>query len=92
MSLPSTALDGVILVPGVYTASAYLKLDGTLTFNADGDPDGVFVITVASYLEVNSGAAMVGQDEGAPHTGHRSTVLSINSRRSVEKHAPQTVH
>jgi len=61
VTLASSALNDVILAPGVYTASAYLTLGGALTFDASGDLDGVFIITVASYLAVSPGAMMVRQ-------------------------------
>jgi len=53
-----TQLDGQEFLAGVYTASSALNLatNGTVTFNAEGDPDAVFIIQVGSSLtmEVNS--------------------------------------
>lgn len=55
-------LDGVELLTGVYTASSTLNLatNGTVTFNAQNDPDAVFIIKVGSSLtmEVNSTVAL----------------------------------
>ena len=44
-------LGGTTLVPGVYVSSAgYFQITGTLTLNALGDPDGVFVFKTNSTL------------------------------------------
>ena len=43
-------LGGLTLTPGVYKFSASATLTGTLTFDAQGDPDAVFLIQVGSSL------------------------------------------
>jgi hypothetical protein len=46
-----TELGGTTLKPGVYTsASGTFGLTGTLTLDAEGDPEGVFVFLTASTL------------------------------------------
>ncbi|MCW2798896.1 MAG: cytoskeleton protein RodZ [Aeromicrobium sp.] len=56
-------LDGAEYLTGVYTASSALNLatNGTVTFNAQGDPDAVFIVQVGSSLtmEVNSTVALI---------------------------------
>jgi hypothetical protein len=58
---PSTAtitadLAGRTLVSGVYTAASSLGLSGTLTLDAKGDPDAVFVFQAGSALTAGSGS------------------------------------
>ncbi len=48
-ALPPDA-GGLTLVPGVYTASSTLGLTGTLTLDAQGDPQAVWVFQVGSSL------------------------------------------
>jgi Ice-binding-like len=43
-------LGGVTLTPGVYGAGAALTLAGTLTLDAQGDPDAVFILQAGSTL------------------------------------------
>ncbi|MDD2481090.1 MAG: ice-binding family protein [Lutispora sp.] len=46
-----TELGGTTLTPGVYdSASGTFQITGTLTLDAEGDPDGVFVFKTASTL------------------------------------------
>lgn len=53
-------LDGATLKPGVHTASSALDLavDGTVTLDADGDGDAIFVIQVGSSLTLNSNSTV----------------------------------
>ncbi|MFG2259983.1 ice-binding family protein [Streptomyces mirabilis] len=43
-------IGGLTLVPGVYNASSSLNLTGTVTLNAQGDPNAVFIFKIASTL------------------------------------------
>ncbi|MFF3311499.1 ice-binding family protein [Streptomyces sp. NPDC002952] len=52
-ALPPDA-GGLTLVPGVYTASSTLGLTGTLTLDAKGDPNAVWVFQVGSGLTTAS--------------------------------------
>ena len=50
MRIP-TELGGTILTPGTYdSADGTFQITGTLTLDAQGDPDGVFVFKTASTL------------------------------------------
>ena len=53
----ATELGGTTLTPGVYnSASGTFEITGTLTLDAQGDPDGVFVFQTASTLITASGS------------------------------------
>jgi hypothetical protein len=56
------ALGGVTLTPGVYASGSTLTLAGTLTLDAEGDPDAVFILQAGSTLGTgaNSDVALVG--------------------------------
>ncbi|WP_328399007.1 ice-binding family protein [Streptomyces sp. NBC_00390] len=56
-ALPPDA-GGLTLVPGVYTASSSLGLTGTLTLNAQGDPNAVWVFQVGSTLTTASNSSV----------------------------------
>ncbi|WP_327296743.1 ice-binding family protein [Streptomyces sp. NBC_01197] len=62
-ALPPDA-GGLTLVPGVYTASSTLGLTGTLTLDAHGDPNAVWVFQVGSGLTTAS-ASRVSLINGA---------------------------
>jgi hypothetical protein len=47
-------LGGLTLEPGVYNASSSIGLTGTLTLDAQGDPDAVFIFQVGSALTTAS--------------------------------------
>lgn len=50
-----TELGGTTLKPGVYdSASGTFQITGTLTLDADGDPDGVFIFLTSSTLNTAS--------------------------------------
>jgi hypothetical protein len=55
-------LGGQTLVPGVYSASSGMALTGTVTLDAQGDPDAVFVFQAGSTLITASSStvALVG--------------------------------
>jgi hypothetical protein len=53
-------LGGLTLTPGLYKSTGSLELSaGTLTFDAKGDANAVFIIQIASTLNVTSGRSMV---------------------------------
>jgi hypothetical protein len=58
---PATPVSGVLggetLAPGVYAAGT-LALAGTLTLDAQGDPNGVFILQAASTLTSAAGSAV----------------------------------
>ena len=54
----SADLGGTTLVPGVYCSGSTMGLTGTLTLDAQGDPDAVFVFKIGSSLTTASGASV----------------------------------
>ncbi|MEU3465386.1 ice-binding family protein [Streptomyces sp. NPDC006733] len=64
-ALPPDA-GGLTLVPGVYTASSTLNLTGTLTLDAQGDPNAVWVFQVGSGLTTASASRVVLINGAAP--------------------------
>lgn len=52
----SADLGGMTLVSGVYNSASSLALTGTLTLDAEGDPDAVFVFQAGSTLITASGS------------------------------------
>jgi hypothetical protein len=53
-------IGGLTLTPGLYKSSGALELSsGNLTFDAMGDPTAVFVIQIASTLNVTSGRQII---------------------------------
>ena len=58
-------LGGLTLMPGVYCFSSSAQLTGTLTLNAAGDPDGVFVFLIGSTLTTATNSAVVASG-GSP--------------------------
>jgi len=58
-----TELGGTTLTPGVYdSADGTFQITGTLTLDAQGDPDGVFVFKTASTLITASSSDVVLTD------------------------------
>ncbi|NTW28510.1 MAG: DUF3494 domain-containing protein [Coriobacteriia bacterium] len=54
-----TELGGTTLTPGVYDSeSGTFQITGTLTLDAQGDPDGVFIFKTASTLITASGSSV----------------------------------
>jgi LPXTG-motif cell wall-anchored protein len=52
-----TELGGTTLTPGIYdSANGTFQITGTLTLDAEGDPEGVFVFKTASTLITASGS------------------------------------
>lgn len=64
-ALPPDA-GGLTLVPGVYTASSTLHLTGTLTLDAKGDPNAVWVFQVGSGLTTASASRVLLINGAAP--------------------------
>lgn len=55
----STDLGGQTLVAGVYNAATSIGLTGTLTLDAKGDPNAVFIFQAGSTLTTASGSSVV---------------------------------
>ncbi|WP_328498077.1 ice-binding family protein [Streptomyces sp. NBC_00414] len=64
-ALPPDA-GGLTLVPGVYTASSTLGLTGTLTLDAQGDPNAVWVFQVGSGLTTASASRVLLVNGASP--------------------------
>jgi hypothetical protein len=56
MALTGTNLGGLTLTPGVYFFSSSAQLTGTLTLNAEGNPNAVFIFQIGSTLTTASDA------------------------------------
>jgi type VI secretion system secreted protein VgrG len=54
-NLSGQDLGGLTLTPGVYTFNSSADLTGTLTLNAQGDPNALFVFQIGSTLTTASG-------------------------------------
>jgi len=61
---PGGLLGGQTLAPGVYKAASALSLTGTVTLDAGGDPNAVFIFQAGSTLVTASGS-MVSLTGGA---------------------------
>ena len=59
-------LGGLTLVPGVYTASSSIDLTGTLTLDAQGNPNAVWVFQVGSTLTTASASRVLLINGAAP--------------------------
>jgi len=55
----SADLGGQTLVPGVYNSASSLGLTGTLTLDAENDPDAVFIFQAGSTLTTASASSVV---------------------------------
>ncbi len=58
-NLTGQDLVGMTLVPGVYCFSSSAQLTGTLTLNAQGDPNAVWVFQIGSTLTTASNASVL---------------------------------
>lgn len=58
-------LGGMTLVPGVYCFSSSAQLTGTLTLNAQGDPNAVWIFKMGSTLTTASGSSVVFSNGGS---------------------------
>jgi hypothetical protein len=62
--LTGTDLGGLTLTPGVYCFSTSAQLTGTLTLDAQGDPNAVFIFQIGSTLTTASNASVVMSNGG----------------------------
>jgi len=58
VDLTGTDLGGLTLTPGVYGFNTSAQLTGTLTLNALGNPNAVFIFKIASTLTTASASAV----------------------------------
>jgi MYXO-CTERM domain-containing protein len=59
-------LGGMTLIPGVYCFSSSAQLTGTLTLNAQGNANAIFVFKTGSTLTTASGSSVVMINGGNP--------------------------
>jgi hypothetical protein len=59
VDLTGQDLGGLTLTPGVYCYSTSAQLTGTLTLNAQGDPNAVFLFKIGSTLTTASSSSVV---------------------------------
>lgn len=57
-------LGGLTLTAGVYCFTSSAQLTGTLTLNAQGDPNALFIFQIASTLTTASGSSVVVTNGG----------------------------
>jgi hypothetical protein len=55
---PPADLGGLVLLPGVYQATSSMSLTGTVTLNAQGDPNAVFIFQAGSTLTTASASTV----------------------------------
>jgi hypothetical protein len=55
----ATELGGTTLETGIYSALTYFTLTGTLTLDAKGDPNAVFIIRSPGYVSIAAGSDVV---------------------------------
>jgi uncharacterized repeat protein (TIGR01451 family) len=60
-------LGGLTLGPGVYFFASSAQLTGTLTLDAQGNPNAIFVFQIGSTLTTATGSAVVMINGGVPH-------------------------
>lgn len=60
-------LGGLTLGPGVYFFASSAQLTGTLTLDAQGNPNAMFVFQIGSTLTTATGSAVVMINGGVPH-------------------------
>lgn len=66
-NLTGQDLGGMILIPGVYCFDTSAQLTGTLTLDAQGNPNAVFIFQIGSTLTTASGST-VSIINGTPST------------------------
>lgn len=98
------ALDGLTLGPGVHASGSTLTLAGTLTLDADGDPNAVFILQAGSTLgtAADSQVSLTGGAQacnvfwqvGSSATLGATSLMrgSILARTSVTVGAGVTIH
>jgi hypothetical protein len=67
-NLTGQDLGGKTLTPGVYFFSSSAQLTGTLTLNAQGDPNALFVFQIGSTLTTASNSSVVTINPGLGET------------------------
>ena len=65
-NLTGQDLGGLTLIPGVYTFASSAQLTGTLTLNAQGNPNAEFIFQIGSAITTasNASVAMINGADG----------------------------
>jgi hypothetical protein len=83
LNLTGQNLGGLILTPGVYFFSSSAQLTGTLTLNAQGNPNAVFLFQIGSTFTTASNSSVVmingGQDSDVFWQVGSSATLGTNT-------------
>lgn len=86
VDLTGVDLGGLVLVPGVYRFAAGAQLTGTLTLDAQGDPNAVFVFQIGSTLTTAS-AATLGTASSLPGSMLALTSITLTTNASLSGRA-----
>ncbi|MEC3982005.1 ice-binding family protein [Amycolatopsis sp. H20-H5] len=81
-NLTGQDLGGLTLPPGVYCFNSSAQLTGTLTLDAQGNPNAAWVIQVASSLTTGSNAAVV-LTGGATPCNHDNITWQIGASATI---------
>jgi len=65
IDLTGVNLGGLTLTPGVYGFNSSAQLTGTLTLDAQGNPNAVFIFKIASSLTTASGSSVLMINSGS---------------------------
>jgi hypothetical protein len=89
-NLTGQDLGGLTLLPGVYFFSSSAQLTGTLTLNAQGDPNAQFVFQIGSTLTTASASSVVtingGPMPGCPVFWQVGSSATLGTGTSFEGH------
>jgi hypothetical protein len=80
VDLTGIDLGGLTLTPGVYGFNTSAQLTGTLTLDALGNPDAVFIFRIGSTLTTASGSAILVTNGGS---GCKNVFWQIGSSATV---------
>lgn len=65
VDLTGTNLGGLTLTPSVYGFSSVAQLTGTLTLDAQGNPDAIFIFKIGSSLTTATGSSVIVVNGGS---------------------------
>ena len=79
-------LEGETLTPGVYNAATSLGITGTVTLDAQGDPDSVFIFQIGTTLVTASDAnvALTGGAQAANVFWQVGTTVALGANSTLQ--------